>query len=78
MQTAQPAPKKTGYVEANGVKYYYEVRGAGEPAVELGRRQVRHRVQPIAVVKSDRRRSSSAVVRGRSVTRRTSIVSRVC
>jgi pimeloyl-ACP methyl ester carboxylesterase len=32
---AAPAPKKTGHIEANGVNYYYEVRGAGEPLLVL-------------------------------------------
>lgn len=31
MQPVPPAPKKTGHVDANGVSYYYEIRGAGEP-----------------------------------------------
>ena len=30
-----PAPKKTGHVEANGVNYYYEVRGEGAPLLLL-------------------------------------------
>jgi pimeloyl-ACP methyl ester carboxylesterase len=35
--TAQtlPAPTKTGYVTANGVNYYYEIRGQGEPLLLL-------------------------------------------
>lgn len=32
---AQPKPAKTGYVEANGVRYYYEVRGEGPPLLLL-------------------------------------------
>jgi pimeloyl-ACP methyl ester carboxylesterase len=35
MTTTQPAPKKTGTVEANGVDYYYEIRGTGEPLLLL-------------------------------------------
>jgi pimeloyl-ACP methyl ester carboxylesterase len=30
-----PAPTKTGYVTANGVRYYYEIRGRGEPLLLL-------------------------------------------
>jgi pimeloyl-ACP methyl ester carboxylesterase len=30
-----PAPSKTGYVKANGVDYYYEIRGKGEPLLLL-------------------------------------------
>jgi pimeloyl-ACP methyl ester carboxylesterase len=35
--TAQtlPAPTKSGYVKANGVNYYYEIRGQGEPLLLL-------------------------------------------
>jgi pimeloyl-ACP methyl ester carboxylesterase len=35
--TAQtlPAPTKSGYVKANGVNYYYEIRGKGEPLLLL-------------------------------------------
>ena len=35
--TAQtlPSPTKSGYVKANGVNYYYEVRGQGEPLLLL-------------------------------------------
>jgi len=29
------AAKKTGYVKANGLEYYYEIRGAGEPLLLL-------------------------------------------
>lgn len=32
---AQAAPTKTGYVTANGVDYYYEIRGEGEPLLLL-------------------------------------------
>ena len=32
---AAPAPKKTGHIEANGVNYYYEVRGEGAPLLLL-------------------------------------------
>jgi pimeloyl-ACP methyl ester carboxylesterase len=31
----QPAPKKSGHVAANGVNYYYEIRGEGEPLLLL-------------------------------------------
>ncbi|HEX2201885.1 MAG TPA: alpha/beta hydrolase, partial [Longimicrobium sp.] len=35
-QTAAPsAPARTGYVEAHGVRYYYEVHGRGEPLLLL-------------------------------------------
>ena len=30
-----PAPTKTGHVEANGLNYYYEIRGQGEPLLLL-------------------------------------------
>ena len=30
-----PAPTKKGYVAANGVNYYYEIRGRGEPLLLL-------------------------------------------
>src|SRR5438552_3703903 len=30
-QTKAPSPNKSGYVDANGVHYYYEVHGRGEP-----------------------------------------------
>jgi pimeloyl-ACP methyl ester carboxylesterase len=35
--TAQtlPAPTKSGYVKANGINYYYEIRGQGEPLLLL-------------------------------------------
>lgn len=32
---ARPAPDRSGYVEANGVSYYYEVHGRGEPLLLL-------------------------------------------
>jgi pimeloyl-ACP methyl ester carboxylesterase len=32
---AAPAPKKTGHLAVNGVNYYYEVRGEGEPLLLL-------------------------------------------
>jgi pimeloyl-ACP methyl ester carboxylesterase len=31
----QPAPSRTGHVPANGVNYYYEIRGTGEPLLLL-------------------------------------------
>jgi pimeloyl-ACP methyl ester carboxylesterase len=37
-QTAPPAastPSRTGYAEANGVRYYYEIHGQGEPLLLL-------------------------------------------
>jgi pimeloyl-ACP methyl ester carboxylesterase len=34
-QAAATAPAKTGHVEANGVSYYYEIRGEGEPLLLL-------------------------------------------
>ena len=34
-QGAQPAPQKKGYVSANGVDYYYEIHGRGEPVLLL-------------------------------------------
>lgn len=33
--TTQPAPTKTGRIEANGVNYYYEIHGQGEPLLLL-------------------------------------------
>ena len=33
--TSQPVPVKTGRVEANGVNYYYEIHGRGEPLLLL-------------------------------------------
>ena len=33
--TAAPAPARTGYVPANGVRYYYEIHGQGEPLLLL-------------------------------------------
>ena len=35
METAAPAPTKTGDVEAGGIAYYYEIRGEGEPLLLL-------------------------------------------
>jgi pimeloyl-ACP methyl ester carboxylesterase len=38
MQTpaaATPAPARSGYVQANGVRYYYEIHGQGEPLLLL-------------------------------------------
>src|SRR5258707_118078 len=35
MQVTKPLPTKTGHVEVNGVNYYYEVRGKGEPLLVL-------------------------------------------
>jgi pimeloyl-ACP methyl ester carboxylesterase len=32
---AIPAPTKTGHVDVNGVNYYYEIRGTGEPLLLL-------------------------------------------
>jgi pimeloyl-ACP methyl ester carboxylesterase len=32
---AMPAPTKSGYVEADGISYYYEIRGEGEPLLLL-------------------------------------------
>ena len=34
-QTAQSTPGKTGHVMANGVNYYYEIHGKGEPVLLL-------------------------------------------
>ncbi|WP_353641003.1 alpha/beta hydrolase [Mesorhizobium sp. WSM2239] len=34
-ETATAAPSKTGYTEVNGVNYYYEIRGEGEPLLLL-------------------------------------------
>ncbi len=34
-ETSQPVPGKTGRVEANGVSYYYEIHGQGEPLLLL-------------------------------------------
>ncbi len=33
--TSQSVPKKTGRIEANGVNYYYEIHGQGEPLLLL-------------------------------------------
>jgi len=35
MNTEAPAPAKSGYVDANGLRYYYEIHGAGEPLLLL-------------------------------------------
>ncbi|HEX5869692.1 MAG TPA: alpha/beta hydrolase [Longimicrobium sp.] len=35
MQTATSTPARTGYVQANGVSYYYEIHGQGEPLLLL-------------------------------------------
>lgn len=32
---AKPTPVQSGHVEANGVRYYYEVHGKGEPLLLL-------------------------------------------
>jgi pimeloyl-ACP methyl ester carboxylesterase len=32
---ATPAPSRTGYVQSNGVSYYYEIHGQGEPLLLL-------------------------------------------
>ena len=32
---ATPAPARTGYAQANGVRYYYEIHGQGEPLLLL-------------------------------------------
>jgi len=32
---ARPAPERSGHVEANGVSYYYEIHGRGEPLLLL-------------------------------------------
>src|SRR5690606_33084204 len=32
---ARPAPDRSGHVEANGVSYYYEIHGQGEPLLLL-------------------------------------------
>jgi pimeloyl-ACP methyl ester carboxylesterase len=32
---ARPVPTKKGYIEANGVSYYYEIHGRGEPLLLL-------------------------------------------
>ena len=34
-QTGDPKPRKSGLVAANGIKYYYEVHGQGEPLLLL-------------------------------------------
>jgi pimeloyl-ACP methyl ester carboxylesterase len=35
LKTGETAPARSGYVEANGVNYYYEVQGEGEPLLLL-------------------------------------------
>lgn len=35
MATQAPAPTRSGYVQADGVDYYYEIRGEGEPLLLL-------------------------------------------
>src|SRR3954463_6488332 len=35
METGKPVPVKSGHVEANGVNYYYEIHGKGEPLLLL-------------------------------------------
>jgi pimeloyl-ACP methyl ester carboxylesterase len=35
MQTIAPKPTRTGHVPVNGVDYYYEIRGTGEPLLLL-------------------------------------------
>jgi pimeloyl-ACP methyl ester carboxylesterase len=35
METTAQAPKKSGHVEANGVNYYYEIHGEGDPLLLL-------------------------------------------
>lgn len=34
-ETDKPVPVKSGYIEANGVNYYYEIHGKGEPLLLL-------------------------------------------
>lgn len=34
-ETVKPVPVKSGYIEANGVNYYYEIHGKGEPLLLL-------------------------------------------
>src|SRR5882672_10166712 len=34
-ETGKPVPVKSGYIEANGVNYYYEIHGKGEPLLLL-------------------------------------------
>ncbi|HEX6133526.1 MAG TPA: alpha/beta fold hydrolase, partial [Longimicrobiales bacterium] len=33
--TMRPAPVRSGHIEANGVSYYYEIHGRGEPLLLL-------------------------------------------
>ena len=35
VRTRHPAPARSGYVQANGVRYYYEIHGRGEPLLLL-------------------------------------------
>jgi len=35
METGKPVPVKSGHIEANGVNYYYEIHGKGEPLLLL-------------------------------------------
>src|SRR4051812_3711254 len=35
VETGKPVPVKSGHVEANGVNYYYEIHGKGEPLLLL-------------------------------------------
>jgi pimeloyl-ACP methyl ester carboxylesterase len=35
VETSKSVPSKTGHVEANGVNYYYEIHGKGEPLLML-------------------------------------------
>ena len=34
-ETGEPVPVKSGHIEANGVNYYYEIHGKGEPLLLL-------------------------------------------
>jgi pimeloyl-ACP methyl ester carboxylesterase len=34
-KTTMPSPPKTGHVQANGIDYYYEIHGSGEPLLLL-------------------------------------------
>jgi pimeloyl-ACP methyl ester carboxylesterase len=35
LETSKPVPVKSGHIEANGVNYYYEIHGKGEPLLLL-------------------------------------------
>jgi pimeloyl-ACP methyl ester carboxylesterase len=35
VETGKPAPLKSGHIEANGLNYYYEIHGKGEPLLLL-------------------------------------------